>query len=152
MVEPTNYVLKLYVKMDFNILQYKLQYKQNICSPKNIYSFFRRRFPIKDTPQNLVDLRLHYVYGMSLALMTFIVDQLKHILLELFYPWIGPELAFHIWTFVFLLENIGVWKVSSVYFLKYFYLSGLRLSFNMIFLSTATRDHSFLSSLPMQYK
>ena len=104
MVAPTNYVLKLYVKMDFNILQYK----QNICSPKNIYSFFRRRFPIKDTPQNLVDLRLHYVYGMSLALMTFIVDQLKHILLELFYPWIGPELAFHIWTFVFLLENIGV--------------------------------------------
>ena len=76
--------------------------------PKNIYSFFRRRFPIKDTPQNLVDLRLHYVYGMSLALMTFIVDQLKHILLELFYPWIGPELAFHIWTFVFLLENIGL--------------------------------------------
>ena len=76
--------------------------------PKSIYSFFRRRFPIKDTPQNLVDLGLHYVYGMSLALMTFIVDQLKHILLELFYPWIGPELAFHIWTFVFLLENIGV--------------------------------------------
>ena len=69
--------------------------------------FFRKHFPIKDTPQNLVDLRLHYVYGMSLALVTFLVDQLKHILLELFYPWIGPELAFHIWTFVFLLENIG---------------------------------------------
>ena len=98
----------VYVKMDFNILQYK----QNICSPQKYLLFFRRRFPIKDTPQNLVDLRLHYVYGMSLALMTFIVDQLKHILLELFYPWIGPELAFHIWTFVFLLENIGVWKVS----------------------------------------
>ena len=41
MVAPTNYVLKLYVKMDFNILQYK----QNICSPKKYLLFFQETFP-----------------------------------------------------------------------------------------------------------
>ena len=129
-------------------VQTKYLFPQKIC-----ILFYRRRFPIKDTPQNLVDLGLHYVYGMSLALMTFLVDQIKHILLELFYPWIGPELAFHIWTFVFLLENIGVNSIFYLLFLFYlsivlesiFHILGLRLSFNMIFLSTATRDHSFLN-------
>ena len=103
-----------------------MQYKLHICSKKTVLKifFFRKHFPIKDTPQNLVDLRLHYVYGMSLALVTFLVDQLKHILLELFYPWIGPELAFHIWTSVFLLENIGV---KIILFGPYIYISHFRI-------------------------
>ena len=41
MVAPTNYVLKLYVKIDFNILQYK----QNICSPQKYLLFFQETFP-----------------------------------------------------------------------------------------------------------
>ena len=66
-----------------------------------------KSFQIKKTPKSLLDLKVHYIYSMYLTLMTIIIDQMKHIALELFYDQLGPETAFHIWLLFFVLEFIG---------------------------------------------
>ena len=49
---------------------------------------------------------------MSITLMVLLVDQLKHVALEILYVWIGADTAFHIWLLIFLLEILGiVWKI-----------------------------------------
>ena len=42
----------------------------------------RKKHAVKQRPQNLLDLRLHFVYVATLTLTTLGLDQLKHVLLE----------------------------------------------------------------------
>ena len=67
-----------------------------------------KSFQIKKTPKSLLDLKVHYIYSMYLTLMTIMIDQMKHIALELFYDRLGPDTAFYIcWLLFFVLEFIG---------------------------------------------
>ena len=70
-------------------------------------NIFSKYFPIRKIPKHVLDLRLQYVYGMLLTLTTFFADQLKHVLLEVCYQWLGPETAFHLWISHFILDNLG---------------------------------------------
>ena len=70
-------------------------------------STWRKRFQIKRTPKSLIDLKVHFIYAMCLTLTSLMIDQMKHFALELFYDWLGPETAFHIWWLFFILEFIG---------------------------------------------
>ena len=36
-----------------------------------------------------------------------VLNQVKHVVLEMTYHWIGPEDAFNVWTLEFLMENLG---------------------------------------------
>ena len=36
------------------------------------------------------------------------LDQIKHVLLEAYYDQIGPNIAFQLWIFVFIFENLGM--------------------------------------------
>ena len=42
----------------------------------------RKQHAVKKRPQNLLNLRLHFVYVATLTLATLGLDQLKHVLLE----------------------------------------------------------------------
>ena len=66
-----------------------------------------KSFQIKKTPKSLLDLKVHYIYSMYLTLMIIMIEQMKHIALELFYDRLGPETAFYIWLLFFVLEFIG---------------------------------------------
>ena len=70
-------------------------------------STWRKHFQIKRTPKSLIDLKVHFIYAMCLTLTSLMMDQMKHFALELFYDWLGPETAFHIWWLFFILEFIG---------------------------------------------
>ena len=54
-----------------------------------------------------MDLRLHYVYAVCLTGGVAGLNQLKNMLLESNYHWIGPERALNVWTLEFLVENLG---------------------------------------------
>ena len=81
----------------------------------NDVSLFSKHFAIKKISTNLLDLKLHYGYAVALVVGTVLVDQGKHILLEIFYWRLGPDAAFHIWILVFLLENLGRYSISICY-------------------------------------
>ena len=101
--------------------------------------YFSKNYEIKKTCQNLLDLRLHFVYSLAWTTNSLFLDQVKHILLEALYEWLGKEAAFHIWMSVFLLENLGTkqnWENTA---LLNKICSGLRLLFNIIILSTAIK-------------
>ena len=109
-----------------------------------------KSFQIKKTPKSLLDLKVHYIYSMYLTLMTIIIDQMKHIALELFYDRLGPETAFHIWLLFFVLEFIGAngninniktvqQQHAKVNLNMYVLFSGSRLVFNIFILITASR-------------
>ena len=72
-----------------------------------MYLLSSKRFAIRKISTNLLDLQLHYGYAVALIVGTVLVDQGKHILLEIFYWRLGPDTAFYIWILVFLLENLG---------------------------------------------
>ena len=68
---------------------------------------FRKYFQIRKISKHVLDLKLQYVYGMLLTLTTFFADQLKHVLLEFCYQWLGADTAFHLWISHFILDNLG---------------------------------------------
>ena len=76
-----------------------------------MYLFCSKHFAIRKKSTNLLDLKLHYCYAVALIVGTVLVDQGKHILLEIFYWRLGPDAAFHIWILVFLLENLGRYSI-----------------------------------------
>ena len=84
-----------------NILYLNTYYLNNV-------SLSSKRFAIRKISTNLLDLKLHYGYAVALIVGAVLVDQGKHILLEIFYWRLGPDAAFHIWLLVFLLENLGI--------------------------------------------
>ena len=53
-----------------------------------------------------MDIKLQFWYTSLLNQIGFI-DQVMHILLQIFYEKIGPNNAFDIWWSVSLIENIG---------------------------------------------
>ena len=66
----------------------------------------------------MLDLKLHCCYWFACIHLCWTVDQSKMILLDIFYSWTGPLLAFHIWMFVYMLENIGNGVFSQL--IKYY--------------------------------
>ena len=104
-----------------------------------------KSFQIKKTPKSLLDLKVHYIYSMYLTLMTIMIDQMKHIALELFYDRLGPDTAFYIWLLFFVLEFIGANRnIMTVYGNKTTKLpfdpfSVSRLVFNVYILIKASR-------------
>ena len=103
-------------------------------------STWRKHFQIKRTPKSLIDLKVHFIYAMCLTLTSLMVDQMKHFALELFYDWLGPETAFHIWWLFFILEFIGARHYSyNITNVNYVPLSVSRLVFNVLILVTASR-------------
>ena len=53
-----------------------------------------------------MELKLHYIYG-NLLVAGFVIDQLKNIILQIFYTALGPELTFQIWWASLVVENLG---------------------------------------------
>ena len=72
------------------------------------YHHYSKLYGIPKRQQNVVDMRLHYMYGMALS-SGVIMDQVKHILLELgiWHGWIDPNEAFSYWVLGFVIENLG---------------------------------------------
>ena len=68
----------------------------------------RKKHAFKKRSQNLLDLHLHYVYVVTMTTFTLGLDQIKHVLLEAYYDQIGPHIAFMLWIFVFIFENLGM--------------------------------------------
>ena len=56
----------------------------------------------------MLDLKLHCCYWFACIHLCWTVDQAKMLLLDTFYSRTGPLLSFHIWMFVYMLENIGI--------------------------------------------
>ena len=79
-----------------------------------------------------------------MTIFTLGLDQIKHVLLEAYYDQIGPRIAFQLWIFVFIFENLSIIKLllkqilSSINDIKMFF-SALRFLFNIIILITALR-------------
>ena len=72
------------------------------------YHHYSKLYGIPKRQQNVVDMRLHYMYGMALS-SSVIMDQVKHILLELgiWHGWIDPHESFTYWVVGFVIENLG---------------------------------------------
>ena len=60
---------------------------------------------------NLLTLKLHYIYAVVLTILALLLDQIKHIVLEVFSDKIGPGDAFQLWLLYFPLEYLGVCAV-----------------------------------------
>ena len=63
----------------------------------------------------MLDLKHHYAYGMVLTSF-IILGQAKHIVLELWFDWMGPDVAFRYWLLGFVVENLG--KVLILYLIR----------------------------------
>ena len=46
-----------------------------------------------------------------MTIFTLGLDQIKHVLLEAYYDQIGPRIAFQLWIFVFIFENLSIIKL-----------------------------------------
>ena len=88
--------------------KYVCTYSTVILLNTNIYTVARGKYTIKRRSQNLLDLHLHYVYVVTLTIFTLGLDQIKHVLLEAYYEQIGPHIAFQLWIFAFIFENLGM--------------------------------------------
>ena len=72
---------------------------------------FRKYFAIQKISNNLLTLKLHFIYALVLAVFALLLDQIKHIVLELFFNVIGQDDAFNLWLLYFPLEYLGVCAV-----------------------------------------
>ena len=72
-----------------------------------LFYIYSKRYDIKKRSQNVLDLKLQCCYWFACIHLCWTVDQSKMILMDIFYSWTGPLLSFHIWMFVYMLENIG---------------------------------------------
>ena len=72
-----------------------------------IYNVPSKRHCIASRARSLLDLRLHYVYALCLTGGVAGLNQVKNMVLEGAYHWIGPEGAFDVWTLEFLVEILG---------------------------------------------
>ena len=82
-------------------------------------------YGIPKRQQNVLDMKLHYIYGMALA-TSVQLDQVKHLLLEvwIWHGWMDPHEAFTYWVLGFVIENLGEGPVCtfSIILLLYFWL------------------------------
>ena len=76
-----------------------------------MYPISRKYFPIQKISKNLLTLKLHYIYAVVLTILALLLDQIKHIVLEVFSDKIGPGDAFQLWLLYFPLEYLGVCAV-----------------------------------------
>ena len=65
---------------------------------------FSKRYSLKKMPQNLMDIKLNYVFALILS-QVFVYDQTKNVFIGIFYESLGPEKAFKIWWLGFLMDN-----------------------------------------------
>ena len=72
---------------------------------------FRKYFAIQKISNNLLTLKLHFIYALVLSVFALLVDQIKHIVLEVFSDQIGPGDAFYLWLLYFPLEYLGLCAV-----------------------------------------
>ena len=54
-----------------------------------------------------MDIQLQTIYAHALFTYAWPLDQLKHILIDVFYEWNGPDVTFNIWMLGFLIESLG---------------------------------------------
>ena len=54
-----------------------------------------------------MDIQLQTIYAHVLFTYAWPIDQLKHILIDVFYKWNGPDVTFNIWMLGFLIESLG---------------------------------------------
>ena len=76
-----------------------------------MYKTSRKYFPIQKISKNLLTLKLHYIYAVVLTILALLLDQIKHIVLEVFSDQIGPGDAFYLWLLYFPLEYLGLYAV-----------------------------------------
>ena len=72
-------------------------------------------YGIPKRQQNVLDMKLHYIYGMALA-TSVQLDQVKHLLLEvwIWHGWMDPHKAFTYWVLGFVIENLGKGSVCTI--------------------------------------
>ena len=68
--------------------------------------FFRKKYAIKKIHQNLLGIRLNYVYAMVIN-QTSLFHDFKQILIEIFYNSLDLKQAYYYFWLGFLVENIG---------------------------------------------
>ena len=66
----------------------------------------RKRYCISKRQQNLIDLKLQYLFTNLMVLGVF-VDQLKNAFLQVHSKSLGQDMTFNIWWIQFYFENIG---------------------------------------------
>ena len=66
----------------------------------------RKRYCISRRQQNLIDIKLQYLFSNLMAMGVF-VDQLKNAYLQVHSRTLGPDMTFTIWWIQFYFENIG---------------------------------------------
>ena len=54
-----------------------------------------------------MDIQLQTIYAHVLFTYAWPIDQLKHILIDVFYKGNGPDITFNIWMLGFLIESLG---------------------------------------------
>ena len=55
----------------------------------------------------MMDIQLQTIYAHALFTYAWPLDQLKHIQIDVFYKWNGPDVTFNIWMLGFLIESLG---------------------------------------------
>ena len=69
-------------------------------------SFFRKRYGIKKVNQNLLGIKLNYLYVIILN-QALMFDQIKQSIIETYYDTLTLETAFHYFWLGFVIDNLG---------------------------------------------
>ena len=76
-----------------------------ICSSHQ-YFCFRKKYSIKKSLFNLIDIKLHFLYTILLNSVP-LMDQIVNLYIETYYQNLGPFRSFNLWWSSFVLENLG---------------------------------------------
>ena len=70
------------------------------------YFCFRKKYNIKKSFFNLIDIKLHFLYTILLNSIPP-MDQIVNLYIETYYQNLGPFRSFNLWWSSFVLENLG---------------------------------------------
>ena len=83
---------------------------QIICAYLSKSTFvFRKKYNIKKSFFNIIDIKLHFLYTILLNCLT-VMDQIVNLYIETYYQNLGPFKAFDIWWSTFVWQNIGEYQ------------------------------------------
>ena len=71
-----------------------------------------RRHAIPKKQYNLMDMKLHFIYG-NFVVGSVFLDQIKNILLQSYYNDLGKETVFQIFFYSYVSENLGNYNLRS---------------------------------------
>ena len=73
---------------------------------------FRKKYNIKKSFFNIIDIKLHFLYTILLNCLNPI-DQIVNLYIQSYYQNLGPFRAFNIWWLTFVWENLGECQFSK---------------------------------------